>query len=94
MKFSVTAQLYSFYFVRSVRFITFHRFVDNYPQFKKMSGTVAKHVAIVGELSRIVADHNLMEVSEVEQQMTTQSGHSEVVSKVGHPFRDYPNFQY
>lgn len=64
------------------------KFVDNYPQFKKMSGTVAKHVAIVGELSRIVADHNLMEVSEVEQQMTTQSGHSEVVSKLQHILRD------
>ncbi|KAI8480101.1 vacuolar protein sorting-associated protein 45 [Branchiostoma belcheri] len=29
-------------------------FVENYPQFKKMSGTVAKHVTVVGELSRLV----------------------------------------
>ncbi|KTG44452.1 hypothetical protein cypCar_00044841 [Cyprinus carpio] len=28
-------------------------FVDNYPQFKKMSGTVSKHVTVVGELSRL-----------------------------------------
>ncbi|KAB1260790.1 Vacuolar protein sorting-associated protein 45 [Camelus dromedarius] len=27
-------------------------FVENYPQFKKMSGTVSKHVTVVGELSR------------------------------------------
>ena len=45
-------------------------------------GTVSKHVAIVGELSRIVQDHNLLEVSETEQQMTTQASHSEVQQKV------------
>ncbi|XP_072404956.1 vacuolar protein sorting-associated protein 45 isoform X2 [Chiloscyllium punctatum] len=28
-------------------------FVENYPQFKKMSGTVSKHVTVVGELSRL-----------------------------------------
>ncbi|CAB1351051.1 unnamed protein product [Coregonus sp. 'balchen'] len=39
-------------------------FVDNYPQFKKMSGTVSKHVTVVGELSRLVSERHLMEVSE------------------------------
>ena len=47
-----------------------------------IAGTVSKHVAIVGELSRIVQDHNLLEVSETEQQMTTQASHSEVQQKV------------
>ncbi|CAB1320915.1 unnamed protein product [Coregonus sp. 'balchen'] len=36
-------------------------FVDNYPQFKKMSGTVSKHVTVVGELSRMVSERHLME---------------------------------
>ena len=27
-------------------------FIENYPQFKKMSGTVSKHVTLVSELSR------------------------------------------
>ncbi|XP_035771906.1 vacuolar protein sorting-associated protein 45 [Neolamprologus brichardi] len=36
-------------------------FVDNYPQFKKMSGTVSKHVTVVGELSRLVSERQLME---------------------------------
>ncbi|OWK04783.1 VPS45, partial [Cervus elaphus hippelaphus] len=39
-------------------------FVENYPQFKKMSGTVSKHVTVVGELSRLVSERNLLEVSE------------------------------
>ncbi len=29
-------------------------FVENYPQFRAMSGTVSKHVSVVGELSRLV----------------------------------------
>ncbi len=54
-------------------------FVENYPQFKKMSGHVSKHVTLVGELSRLVTNLNLMEVSEVEQQLACQEDHSEVV---------------
>ena len=60
---------------------TFHRFVKCYNALI-LSGTVSKHVAIVGELSRIVQDHNLLEVSETEQLMTTQASHSEVQQKV------------
>ncbi|XP_078146402.1 vacuolar protein sorting-associated protein 45 [Centroberyx gerrardi] len=51
-------------------------FVDNYPQFKKMSGTVSKHVTVVGELSRLVSDRQLMEVSEAEQELACQNDHS------------------
>ena len=51
-------------------------FVENYPQFKKMSGTVSKHVTIVGELSRLVTEKSLLDVSEVEQDLTSQSDHS------------------
>ncbi|XP_066577524.1 vacuolar protein sorting-associated protein 45 isoform X1 [Amia ocellicauda] len=51
-------------------------FVDNYPQFKKMSGTVSKHVTVVGELSRLVSERHLMEVSEVEQELACQNDHS------------------
>lgn len=42
-----------------------------------MSGTVAKHVTIVGELSNIVNKRNLLEVSEIEQQITCQNQHSQ-----------------
>lgn len=44
-----------------------------------MSGTVAKHVTVVGELSRIVGLHNLLEVSEVEQELACQSDHNEAL---------------
>ncbi|NWR39930.1 VPS45 protein, partial [Tachuris rubrigastra] len=59
-------------------------FVENYPQFKKMSGTVSKHVTVVGELSRLVAERNLLEVSEVEQELACQSDHSSAL-QVLHP---------
>ncbi|XP_069796694.1 vacuolar protein sorting-associated protein 45 isoform X1 [Narcine bancroftii] len=54
-------------------------FVENYPQFKKMSGTVAKHVTVVGELSRLVGERNLMAVSEVEQELACQNSHSKAL---------------
>uniref|UniRef100_A0AAR2K5A2 Vacuolar protein sorting-associated protein 45 n=1 Tax=Pygocentrus nattereri TaxID=42514 RepID=A0AAR2K5A2_PYGNA len=57
-------------------------FVDNYPQFKKMSGTVSKHVTVVGELSRLVSERQLMEVSEVEQELACQNDHSNAQQNV------------
>ena len=50
--------------------------MENYPQFKKMSGTVSKHVTIVGELSRLVTEKSLLDVSEVEQDLACQNDHS------------------
>lgn len=52
-------------------------FVETYPQFKKMSGTVAKHVNVVGELSSMVAKNMLMDVSELEQEIVSQDDHSQ-----------------
>ncbi|KAI8886728.1 Sec1-like protein [Backusella circina FSU 941] len=43
------------------------RFVEEYPEFRKLSGNVSKHVALVSELSRRVAQEHLLEVSELEQ---------------------------
>ncbi|UYV72688.1 VPS45 [Cordylochernes scorpioides] len=57
-------------------------FVENYPQFKRMSGTVSKHVTVVGELSRLVGAHKLLEVSETEQELACQSDHSDSLKKV------------
>ena len=37
-------------------------FVTNYPEFKKMSGTVNKHINLVSEMSKLVTKHNLMQV--------------------------------
>lgn len=57
-------------------------FVENYPQFKKMSGTVAKHVTVVGELSRLVGLYNLLEISETEQQLACQDEHSQSLQSI------------
>ena len=50
--------------------------MENYPQFKKMSGTVSKHVTVVSELSRLVSERCLLDVSEVEQDLACQNDHS------------------
>ena len=54
-------------------------FIENYPQFRKMSGTVAKHVTLIGELSRLITNHSLFDVSEAEQELACRSDHSESV---------------
>ncbi|KAJ8304082.1 hypothetical protein KUTeg_017665 [Tegillarca granosa] len=57
-------------------------FIENYPQFKKMSGTVSKHVTVVGELSRLVNKCSLLEVSEAEQELACQGDHSACLQKI------------
>lgn len=50
------------------------RFVEEYPEFRKLGGNVSKHVALVGELSRLVEKNKLLEVGETEQGLATHSG--------------------
>ncbi|KAI5983489.1 Sec1-like protein [Pisolithus albus] len=50
------------------------RFVEEYPEFRKLGGNVSKHVALVGELSRLVDRDRLLDVGEVEQGLATSSG--------------------
>ncbi|XP_054711867.1 vacuolar protein sorting-associated protein 45-like isoform X2 [Uloborus diversus] len=57
-------------------------FIETYPQFKKMSGTVAKHVTLIGELSRLVGSHCLLEVSETEQELSCEQDHAESLKKI------------
>ncbi|KAJ1350131.1 hypothetical protein KIN20_005852 [Parelaphostrongylus tenuis] len=57
-------------------------FVEEYPQFKKISGTVSKHVTLVGELSKIIANQNLLEISEVEQSIVAEGDHSRCLERI------------
>lgn len=57
-------------------------FVENYPQFKKMSGTVSKHVTVVSEMSRLVKELSLLDVSEVEQDLACQNDHSAALQNI------------
>ncbi|KAI5296350.1 vacuolar protein sorting-associated protein 45 [Ascosphaera acerosa] len=52
------------------------KFVEEYPEFRKLSGNVSKHVALVSELSRQVGDHNLLDVSELEQSLACNDNHA------------------
>ncbi|KAK6115647.1 hypothetical protein DH2020_007916 [Rehmannia glutinosa] len=50
------------------------KFVDNYPEYRKMHGNVSKHVTLVTEMSRIVEERKLMLVSQTEQEMACNGG--------------------
>ena len=52
------------------------RFVENYPEFRKLSGNVSKHVTLVGELSRRVTVDGLLDVSELEQSLACNDNHA------------------
>lgn len=57
-------------------------FVETYPQFKKMSGTVTKHLVVISELSLQVNKHKLLEISELEQEISCRSDHSAQLQKI------------
>lgn len=48
------------------------QFIDAYPEFKKLSGNVSKHVGVVHELSRIVSASNLITLSALEQEIACE----------------------
>ncbi|MCJ1293857.1 hypothetical protein MMC34_005413 [Xylographa carneopallida] len=52
------------------------RFVEDFPEFRKLSGNVSKHVTLVGELSRKVGANNLLDVSELEQSLACNDNHA------------------
>lgn len=50
------------------------KFVDNYPEYRKMQGNVSKHVTLVTEMSKIVEERKLMLVSQTEQELACNGG--------------------
>merc|ERR1719434_673437 len=53
------------------------RFVDEYPEFRRMSGNVSKHVAVVHELSRIIEETSLLQASQLEQELACTENRQE-----------------
>ena len=51
------------------------RFVEDFPEFRKLAGNVSKHVALVGELSRRVGLESLLDISELEQSLACSDNH-------------------
>lgn len=58
------------------------KFLEHYPSFRKASGTVETHVTIVSELSRLVKEHALLELSEAEQELVCHENHSASLSQI------------
>ena len=52
------------------------RFVEDYPEFRKLSGNVTKHVTLVEQLSRRVSSDSLLDVSELEQSLACNDSHT------------------
>jgi len=63
------------------------RFVDAYPEFRRMSGNVSKHVAVVHELSRIVEANGLLEASQLEQELACSENRQEHFKAVSEMLR-------
>ncbi|KAL8434226.1 hypothetical protein Efla_001991 [Eimeria flavescens] len=63
-------------------------FLDQYPECRKMSGSVFKHVTIIHELSRLVQERQLLRVSEVEQDLATREARNEHLKTVLQLLRD------
>jgi vacuolar protein sorting-associated protein 45 len=68
------------------------RFVEQYPDFQKLSSNVAKHVTLVSELSKAVTERSLLEVGEMEQQVACYDAHSTQVKAVQRLITD-PNIK-
>jgi len=67
------------------------RFVENYPEFRKQSGNVSKHVTLMSELSRVVGERHLLEVSQLEQSIANYNEHSNHVKEIKN-FLEDPKF--
>jgi vacuolar protein sorting-associated protein 45 len=73
----MASHVYDFQFKQIFFLITAEdmaKFVDNYPEYRKMHGNVSKHVTLVTEMSNIVEERRLMLVSEMEQDLACNSG--------------------
>ena len=52
------------------------KFVEDYPEFRKLAGNVSKHVTLVSELSRLVSKEELLVVGELEQNLACIENHA------------------
>jgi len=71
------------------------QFMDKFPELRSRSHTVSKHVAIMGELARLVQVCSLMDVSQFEQALACSDDHSahwrELLEKLNAPHIKIPD---
>ena len=64
-------------------------FMEKFPQFRTQSHNVSKHVAIMGELARLVDVCSLMDISQFEQELACADDHAshirELIEKLENP---------
>ncbi|KAK9470886.1 Sec1-like protein [Dipodascopsis tothii] len=53
------------------------RFVEEYPEFRKLSGNVTKHVTLVSEISRLVDLYDMLEIGQLEQSLACRDTHNQ-----------------
>ncbi|KAJ3436652.1 vacuolar protein sorting-associated protein [Anaeramoeba flamelloides] len=58
------------------------KFIANYPEFKKLSGSVSKHVAIVDQISKIIRKRSIFVVSELEQSLAVNETHKKHLQEI------------
>lgn len=59
------------------------QFMEKFPEIKAQSHNVSKHVAIMGELARLVEVCSLLDVSQFEQDLACSDDHSTHVRELG-----------
>uniref|UniRef100_A0A7S2Z9U0 Vacuolar protein sorting-associated protein 45 n=1 Tax=Rhodosorus marinus TaxID=101924 RepID=A0A7S2Z9U0_9RHOD len=64
-------------------------FVENYPEFKKTSHNVSKHVTLLSELSKVVDRNRLLDVSELEQDIACRESAVEHKAQVLNFLKSY-----
>jgi vacuolar protein sorting-associated protein 45 len=58
------------------------RFVDQFPEFKKLANNATKHISIVQELSKLIDFYQLLDISALEQELACTSDHSNHLEKI------------
>lgn len=61
-------------------------FVKNFPDIKKLSGNVTKHMTLIEELQRQVKTKNLLDISEVEQELACVEDHEKACKSLNAMF--------
>lgn len=64
--------------------------LDSIPELKKKSTNISKHVTLTSELSKLVTERNLIDISKLEQEMTVKDNKNEhfkgVMDLLGKPY--------
>lgn len=58
------------------------KFLTDFPELKKLSGSVSKHVALMGEIQRQIRIRQMLDCSELEQELASEHDKDAAVAKM------------